>query len=211
MTSILLLSNSYIYSVFSNILLSPAYGVYISQLIRYARACSTYDQFLSRGRLLIYKLMLQGFLHSRLMSAFRKFYGRYNDLIYNYNFHWAICCLTFFIPMLRLYLAPRLWQRITRHSWSWDWANGGCDWSTGNAYSFYAPDPTSDVSPGVRVSLIFTVDCSIYLNWTLILTAYFSVCLIKHTDFDSGLFCLLNFSTLILATDFCVWNGATGR
>jgi hypothetical protein len=31
----------------SNIPLSPAYGVYISQLIRYATACSTYDQFLS--------------------------------------------------------------------------------------------------------------------------------------------------------------------
>jgi hypothetical protein len=28
-----------------NISASPAYGVYISQLIRYARACSTYDQF----------------------------------------------------------------------------------------------------------------------------------------------------------------------
>jgi hypothetical protein len=31
----------------SNIPLSPAYGVYISQLIRYARACATYDQFSS--------------------------------------------------------------------------------------------------------------------------------------------------------------------
>jgi hypothetical protein len=61
----------------------PAYGLYISQLIRYARACYTYDQFLSRGRLLTNKLLLQGFLQSRLMSAFRKFYHRYNDLIYN--------------------------------------------------------------------------------------------------------------------------------
>ena len=66
----------------SNIPLSPAYGVYISQLIRYARACSTYDQFLSRSRLLTDKLMLQGFLQSRLISAFRKFYGRYNDIIF---------------------------------------------------------------------------------------------------------------------------------
>ena len=31
--------------------------VYISQLIRYARACSTYDQFLVRGNLLTNKLM----------------------------------------------------------------------------------------------------------------------------------------------------------
>jgi hypothetical protein len=69
----------------SNIPLSPAYGVYISQLIRYARACSTYDQFSSRGRLLTDKLIIQEFLQSRLMSAFRKFYSRYNDLIHNYK------------------------------------------------------------------------------------------------------------------------------
>jgi hypothetical protein len=41
----------------SNIPLSPAYGVYISQLIRYARASSTYDQFFSRSRLLTDKLI----------------------------------------------------------------------------------------------------------------------------------------------------------
>jgi hypothetical protein len=46
---------------------SPAYGVhvYISQLIRYARACSAYDQFLLRGSLLTNKLMSQGFQMSR--------------------------------------------------------------------------------------------------------------------------------------------------
>jgi hypothetical protein len=43
----------------SNIPLSSAYGVYISQLIRYTRACSTYDQFLSRSRLLTDELMIQ--------------------------------------------------------------------------------------------------------------------------------------------------------
>jgi hypothetical protein len=69
----------------SNIPLSPAYGIYISQLIRYARAYSTYDQFLILSRLLTDNLMLQGFLQSRLMSAFRKLYGRYNDLIHNYK------------------------------------------------------------------------------------------------------------------------------
>jgi hypothetical protein len=60
----------------SNTLLSPAYGVYISKLIRFARSCYTYDQFLSRTRLLTEKLMLQGFVQFRLMSAFCKFYGR---------------------------------------------------------------------------------------------------------------------------------------
>jgi hypothetical protein len=52
-----------------NIPVSPAYGVYISHLIRYARACSAYDQFLSRGRLLTDKLMLLGSLQSRISNC----------------------------------------------------------------------------------------------------------------------------------------------
>jgi hypothetical protein len=71
----------------TNIPASPAYGVYISQLIRYARACSAYDQFLHviRGSLLTKKLMSQGFQMSRLQAAFHKCYDPYNDLIYPYN------------------------------------------------------------------------------------------------------------------------------
>ena len=69
----------------SNIPASPAYGVYISHLIRYARACSTYDQFLVRGNLLTNKLISQGFQLSRSQATFRKFYDRYNDLICPYN------------------------------------------------------------------------------------------------------------------------------
>jgi hypothetical protein len=69
----------------SSIPVSPAYGVCISQLIRYARAYLTYDQFLVRGSLLTNKLMSQEFLQSRLQAAFRKIYGRYNDLISPYN------------------------------------------------------------------------------------------------------------------------------
>ena len=71
--------------LFSNILLSPAYGVYISQLIRHARACFAYEDFSKRGRLLTNKLMLQGYNESRLKSSFRKFYGRYNDFVCGYN------------------------------------------------------------------------------------------------------------------------------
>jgi hypothetical protein len=71
------------------------------------------------------------------------------------------------------------------------------------------------VFPGVRVSLIFTVDYSIYLNWTLILIADFSVYLTGRTDIDCGLFHSRNLDTLILTTDFCISNGtqagATGR
>jgi hypothetical protein len=69
----------------SNIPVSPAYDVYISQLIRYARACSTYDQVLVRSSLLTNKLMLLGFQLNRLQAAFRKFYGRYRGLVCSYN------------------------------------------------------------------------------------------------------------------------------
>ena len=57
--------------------LPPAYVVYVSQLIRYPRACHAYEDFLKRGHLLTKKLMLQGYNESRLKSSFRKFYGRY--------------------------------------------------------------------------------------------------------------------------------------
>ena len=69
----------------SNIPASPAYGVFISQLIRYARACSSYECFILRARRLSSKLLKQGYLVERLKSSFRKFYGRYGDLIGQYG------------------------------------------------------------------------------------------------------------------------------
>ena len=69
----------------SNIPSSPAYGVFISQLIRNARACSSYDCFILRTRRISSKLLKQGYLVERLKSSFRKFYGRYGDLIEQYG------------------------------------------------------------------------------------------------------------------------------
>ena len=69
----------------SNIPSSPAYGVFISQLIRYSRACSSYECFILRARRLSSKLLKQGYLAERLKSSFRKFYGRYGDLIQQYE------------------------------------------------------------------------------------------------------------------------------
>jgi hypothetical protein len=69
----------------SSIPLSPAYSVYISLLIRYARACFAYEDFSKRGKPLTKKLMLQGYDESRLKSLFRKFYCRYNDLVCDYE------------------------------------------------------------------------------------------------------------------------------
>ena len=57
----------------SNIPAAPAYGVYISQLIQYSRACGSYQNFFDRGLLLTRKLLNQGFLLVKLKSSLRKF------------------------------------------------------------------------------------------------------------------------------------------
>ena len=69
----------------SNIPSSPAYGVLISQLIRYARACSSYECFIRRARRLSDKLLTQGYIVERIKSSLRKFYGRYRDLTEQYK------------------------------------------------------------------------------------------------------------------------------
>jgi len=46
----------------SNIPALLAYGVYISQLIRYSRACAQYIDFLDRAQLLAQKLLKQGYI-----------------------------------------------------------------------------------------------------------------------------------------------------
>jgi hypothetical protein len=68
-----------------NIPAAPAYGVYISQLIRYSRACGSYQDFIDRGLLLTRKLLNQGFLLVKLKSWLRKLYGRHHDLRDNQN------------------------------------------------------------------------------------------------------------------------------
>ena len=69
----------------SNIPSSPAYGVFISQLIRYAMACYSYECFILRAMRLSNKLLGQGYVKERLKSSLRKFYGRYGDLTKQYE------------------------------------------------------------------------------------------------------------------------------
>ena len=64
----------------SSIPAAPAYGVYASQLIRYARCCSNYSDFLSHHRVLVTRLLSQGYKGNRLSNTFKKFYGRHTDL-----------------------------------------------------------------------------------------------------------------------------------
>ena len=62
---------------------STSYGVYISQLIRFARTSSYVDvaDFNTRNKLLTQKLLKQGYWFHKFRKTFSKFYRRYYDLI----------------------------------------------------------------------------------------------------------------------------------
>ena len=64
---------------------SPSYGVYISQLIRFARVCSNVDDFNSRNLFLTAKLLKQGYRYHKIRIAFSKIYHRHSELIIKYN------------------------------------------------------------------------------------------------------------------------------
>jgi hypothetical protein len=64
---------------------APAYGVYLSRLIQYSRACGTYHDFLDRGLLLTRKLLNQWFLLVKLKSSLGMFYDRHHDLVNRYG------------------------------------------------------------------------------------------------------------------------------
>ena len=65
----------------SNIPSAPAYGVYASQLIRYARCCSNYSDFLLRHRAPVTRLLSLGYKVDCLSNTFKKFSGRHTDLV----------------------------------------------------------------------------------------------------------------------------------
>jgi hypothetical protein len=69
----------------SNIPASPAYGVYISELIRYARASSNYSYFMKRHLHLRNRLLDQGYENIRLIRSLKKFIFRNQDLVEIYS------------------------------------------------------------------------------------------------------------------------------
>ena len=64
---------------------SPSYGVYISQLIRFARVCSNVDDFNNRNLLLTAKLLKQGYRYHTIRKSFSKCYHRHSEIIVKYN------------------------------------------------------------------------------------------------------------------------------
>ena len=59
----------------------PSYGVYISQLIRFARASLHVNDFSNRNKFLTAKLLKQCYRYHILRKAFSKFYRRHFELI----------------------------------------------------------------------------------------------------------------------------------
>ena len=57
------------------------YGVYISQLIRFARASSNLNDFNYRNKALTAKLLRQGYRYFKLSKAFTKFYRRHSAML----------------------------------------------------------------------------------------------------------------------------------
>lgn len=64
---------------------SPSYGVYISQLIRFARVSSYVNDFIARNKTLTAKLLLQGYRYHKLRKTFAKFYRRHYDLVSKFD------------------------------------------------------------------------------------------------------------------------------
>ena len=104
----------------SNIPSSPAYGVFISQFIRYTRACSMYECFILRARRLSSKLLKQGYLVERLKSSFRNFNGRYGDLIQQYEVSFSRM-LNDILTLDQLQWLANL-SDFSPISWPWNWA-----------------------------------------------------------------------------------------
>ena len=63
----------------------PSYGVYIPQLVRFARVCSHVDDFNTRNKCLTAKLLKQGYRYHKLRKALPKFYRRHCGLISKFN------------------------------------------------------------------------------------------------------------------------------
>jgi hypothetical protein len=91
----------------SNIPALLAYGVYISQLIRYSRACAQYIEFLDRAQLLAQKLLKQGYVAITatqiLRSSSQSGWPLQNILILNDN-----GSFTFYVDVFFSLSLPRL-------------------------------------------------------------------------------------------------------
>ena len=69
----------------SSIPANPAYGVYISQLVRYARICTSKVDFMNRLRDLSLRLRQQGFVTNLLRKSLNKCFHRHGLIVMKYR------------------------------------------------------------------------------------------------------------------------------
>ena len=65
--------------------METSYGVYISQLNRFARASCNFKDFNCRNKALTAKLLKRGYRYHKLRNAFSKFYRRHSEFVETYN------------------------------------------------------------------------------------------------------------------------------
>ena len=68
-----------------NIPEKESYSVFVSQLIRYARCCEYLEHFSERTKLLVRRLVSQGFKLRKLIRVFQKFVVDYYELLFKYG------------------------------------------------------------------------------------------------------------------------------
>ena len=79
------MANWFAFLISSNIPSRPAYGVYISQLVRIGRICSDYLDFTLRHFKLTERLVHQGYRYSDLCMSFYKFAKRHAQIMNKYS------------------------------------------------------------------------------------------------------------------------------
>ena len=72
---------------------STSYGVYISQLIRFARTSNHVADSITRNKLLTQKLLKQDYQFHKLCKTFSKYYRHYYDLISNSKLDLNLACV----------------------------------------------------------------------------------------------------------------------
>ena len=63
----------------------PTSGVYISQLVKFARVCSHVEDFNARNKCITAKLLKQDYRYQKLRKTFSKLYRRHYELIFKFN------------------------------------------------------------------------------------------------------------------------------
>ena len=158
----------------SNIPRNPAYGVYISQLVRYARICSRKDDFIYRHRRLSLKLQQQGYKYQQLMKSFHKFYRSHSDELKKFG-------------TTLMELRSSIWKEVLveyillNYIWTYFWCVHGCVFIFFHCFMCYT---------SARVFLFFVraclYHCDVYLadvgrilyinGYYFIFLAYTNVC-----------------------------------